>query len=184
MASQGPNGPSSATTSNANGGTLDWANPTNCEADDGSFATGGDGVSTGTTYYLKATNFGFTIPITATINGIVVEVKRYSGLLGASGTTDSSIVLLDKTGTPYAGSDNKADTVTNWPNTVAYASYGSSSDTWNAGAGLTPGNINSSGHGVAIAATITNGVNTANVDYIRVTVYYTVDEVLFSQTCL
>lgn len=35
-----------------------------------------------TTHYLKTTNFGFAIPGSATVNGIVVEVQRYATNLG------------------------------------------------------------------------------------------------------
>jgi hypothetical protein len=59
-------------------GTVAWTNPTNAGASDNSYATIGTsgrcGVFTG--HYLKATNFGFSIPVGATITGILVEIER------------------------------------------------------------------------------------------------------------
>lgn len=40
------------------------------------------------THYLKATNFGFTIPTGAIINGVVVEVERYNNALSSIGNID------------------------------------------------------------------------------------------------
>ncbi len=60
-------------------GTIDWAGLANIAADDGNYATatgtGGDGVSS-QSKYLKGTNLARALPAGATINGILVRVKR------------------------------------------------------------------------------------------------------------
>lgn len=55
-------------------GTLDWTNPSNITVEDDSRATNGG--SAGTTKYMKATGYGFAIPDTATIDGILAIVSR------------------------------------------------------------------------------------------------------------
>ena len=55
-------------------GTVAWTNPMNATTSDNVYAT--ISCPTGISHYLKATNFGFSIPTGATINGIVVEIER------------------------------------------------------------------------------------------------------------
>jgi hypothetical protein len=164
--SQGPNSPSAATTAAA-GGVFDWANPTNAEAADGSYATAGDGAGTGRTYRLLLTGFGFTLPANSAIDGVVVEIKKQAA---TANIQDNSVKLLDTTGTPY-GAD-RADTVTDWPAVAAYVSHGGSTDTWGGGGTLTAATVNNAGSGVMVLAQI-NSIGFANVDHVRMTVYYT-----------
>jgi hypothetical protein len=64
---------------------------------------------------------------------------------------------------------NLGQTATAWPTTDTYISYGSPSNLWSTS--WTPAQINSSGFGAAIGASVSNG--TAQVDHIRITVYVT-----------
>jgi len=60
-----------------------WAHTDINDSDFGVVIQSTDGdhlISEGYSYYLKATNFGFTIPSGATIDGIVVEVEAYNFL--------------------------------------------------------------------------------------------------------
>lgn len=114
-------------------------------------------------HYLKAQGFGFQIPPDAIILGIVVEIER-SASLGAS-IQDSSVKLV-KAG--VIGGTEKAS-VSNWPTSDAYATYGSSSDVW--GQAWTPVDINLSTFGIAIAVTALAGA-TVSIDHLRITVYY------------
>lgn len=66
-------------------GTRPWSNPGNAAASDDSdataLATGGDEV----TEYLKATNFGLSVPSTATILGVKVQIERASSAGATTG---------------------------------------------------------------------------------------------------
>lgn len=119
---------------------------------------------------LRATGFLFSIPSTSTINGILVEVEK-SALNAVSADVYDSIIRLTLGGAT-AGS-NKADTGTSWPDTDAYISYGGATDLW--GTTWTPTQISSSTFGVDVVAKIPVDeidVNTARVDHIRITIYY------------
>src|ERR1035438_2919605 len=60
-------------------GTFAWLNPGNAQYADGTYATCPLSESTNNSIsnYLKATGFGFMIPTSATICGIIVEIKRH-----------------------------------------------------------------------------------------------------------
>lgn len=172
MASAGPrSGGTFATENNpAASGTTDWSSPGNAAAEDGSYANITMGGSASGDF-LKATNFGFTIPTGATIDGIVLDVKKSNGATG--GAKDKTIKLV-KGGT-FQG-DDKADTATAWPSvgSFAYVSYGGASDKW----GLTWAytDINASDFGAGISAVRSGGTTPAEcarIDHIRITVYYT-----------
>jgi hypothetical protein len=147
-------------------GSFAWTNPGNASASDNVYAT----ISvpgTTTTNYLKATNFGFNIPVGATITGVVAEFERKNGAV-IQDAADSTIKLV-LGGTP---SGNNLSAGATWSNSDVYGSIGSSSNLW--GLSLTPADINSSNFGVAISAILDQGNNgtTASIDHIRMTVYY------------
>jgi len=176
----GPNNPSAATESAA--GCLscpgsDWTNFANVYANDMA------NVSTQMTAFpscfqtacfysrdLYATGFGFAIPATATIAGIVVEIKKNS----ATATTtmpirDSVVSLMTSPGT-LVGQNKRL--MTPWPSISTYSTYGNSTDLW--GTAWTPAEINNTGFGVALKAkNVSNTLQSAFVDHIRITVYYT-----------
>ena len=168
MASQGPLSPGTVV-DDATVGTVAWINPDNAKVSDDSKARAS--LSSTISHYLKATNFGFSIPTGATINGILVEVERL--MTGTQPNVKDSKVLIIKGG--VIGSTDKADTVNVWPLTDTYKSYGSSSELW--GETWTPADINDSGFGFVISATGFADVSSAkaDVDHIRITVYYTVE---------
>ena len=165
MTTAGPNG-SGTQASVSGGGTSAWGTPSAAATENG----------TGTEYdatadaseTLKLTNFGFSIPAGATINGITVRVKRKRMSSGAN--MHDALIKLYKAGT-LVGS-NKADTGTRWPTTFTFATYGSSSDLW--GTTWSYSDINNSGFGVGIEgsldiATSDNG----NVDFADISIDYT-----------
>ena len=126
--------------------------------------------------YIYASNFGFTIPGTATITGIVTEIYRQSGNVGSA--TDSTI-RLGKTNLG-AVSMNKAGP-NPWPLTAAYYSYGSAIDMW--ATTWTPTEINSSTFGLWFRVfNMSTNPTTPTVDHIRITVYYSTSTGIFSQT--
>lgn len=167
MASEGPRNPGTATSNNSYG-TASWSSPNNSFTSNNSTA----GVSvptTGATEYLHVSNFGFSIPSGATIDGIVVEVERdadYS--LGSNYVSDDRVRIVK--GGSIGSTDKSSGAL--WPSADAYATYGSSSDLW--GESWTDSDINSSTFGFVIAAKMFGGVPfAAYVDHIRITVYYT-----------
>ena len=168
MASEGPRNPGTMADDNAVG-TLTWANPNNAKTsnDVRAIATAS---GFATSHYLKATNFSFTIPADATIDGIFVEIERHAA--GASGATiDSAVKIVKSDGS--IGSENKAFGG-QWPfSPDQIRSYGSSSDLWSEA--WTASDINNSNFGVVLSAQITvyNIVWTAQVDHMKITVYYT-----------
>lgn len=175
MATQGPNIAGTGV-DDSSVGTTTWINPGNITADDGSFATRVQGTVSADgaiTHYLKGTNFGFSIPTGATINGVLVEWKKKATTAsGSSNRWVDKTVSLVKGGT--VSGDNKADTTTNWPTTIAYASYGGSSDLW--GITLTDTDVNDSTFGVVLSGNPTvpsDTSNTGSVDAVRITITYT-----------
>jgi len=170
-AASGPN--NAGTGSNVSGtGTIDWLNPGNISADDTNYATADlSGTNVVTSRYLEGTNYGFTIPAAATIDGIQVTIGRFESATGPGNDVRDTVVRLMKAGNITG--DNKADTGTDWSTgTSASATYGSSSDLW--GVSWTSADINASNFGVALAADSDNN-RLASVDYMQITVSYTVN---------
>jgi len=169
MTSDGPKSPGTMTTL-VDGKSHDWSNPNNAKISDNSHATSSINFLT-ESYFLKATNFGFSIPAGATIDGVVVEFEKNSD---SSNMRDAWVQLI--VGGSRVG-DNKG-TVTPWPGTDTYISYGGSSDTWNAS--LNQANVTASDFGVVITAINWEEFTTrnANIDHIRITVYYTPHPIL------
>jgi hypothetical protein len=167
-AASGPNYPGTPASGGGAGDT--WG------ASSGTLATalGADGgttasvtltASTNGAENLDMTNFGFSIPTTATITGISVEMNRWSS--SATGLRDETVRLLKGS----AVGNNKAS-ATDW-NTVqtTVVMYGSSSDVW--GTTWTPAEVNNSNFGVTLDVDRDNGGNiTATVDYVRITITY------------
>lgn len=167
-ASSGPLGPST-TIDDASVGTQVWSNPNNAQVSDAVYATVVTSkLGVQSTHALKATNFGFSIPAGATINGILVEIQRK----GDGGPIHDSTVQIVKSTGAY-GSTNKAS-ATNWPLSEAYASYGGGADLW--GETWATTDINNSNFGVGLQAiqTADPSADTGSVDYIRITVTYTI----------
>lgn len=163
MPSQGPLGPGTGA-DDATAGNKVWTNPGNITAEDGVFAACTSIILPVISHYLKATNFGFSIPAGATINGILVEWKTQN----SGGTfTDNSIKIVQ--GGTISGNENANGT--NWPRTLQYVGYGSSTDLW--GLSWASSDINSSGFGAVASVNVPGSTSTLQVDYVRITVYYT-----------
>lgn len=166
MASQGPNNCSTGA-DDASVGTQAWSSPTNIQgASDSSYAQISNGVTNLTSHYLKATNFGFSVPGGATIDGIVVEWRGVA-FFGAPYDAQDSGVRIVKGGT--IGSTDLSSG-TNWPYSYAYRTYGSSSNLW--GETWTDSDVNGSNFGAAISLFGANGL-IFNMEHVRITVYYT-----------
>lgn len=150
-------------------GTAVWSNPENAEADDSSNATAGvSAVSDTTTQYLKATGFGFDIPVDANISKVRVFFGRHT--TGVGTVTDSAVRLV------------VGDVIGNEDGTV-----GTGSDTWSVndpsqvddyqfdGDSLTASEVNAADFGVALSALLAPTLVTnltALVDYVQIQVVY------------
>lgn len=166
LASSTSSGPNFAAAASTSGFPL-WANPLNARFDDGAFASidcpaltvGGS---------LQLTNYGFNVPSTATITGVLVEAKMNQGTPGTG--TVTGLLRLVKGGSASGSTHN----VGALPTTLGYVASGSSADLW--GNTFTYNDINASGFGVHLVVEETGGLNdrTAYVDAIRITVYYTI----------
>lgn len=162
MASQGPLGPSSGTEADNPSGTTSWSNPGNITNSDDTYAT--VALTSTISEYLEGSNFGFSIPAGATIDGIVVEWE----VSKTSGSAFVNNIRIVKGGT--VGSTDRNDSAS-IPSTDAFLSYGSSSDLW--GETWTYMDINNSGFGAVFACFNVIGTANVRVDYVRITVYYT-----------
>lgn len=147
-------------------GTQAWVNPSNAASSDNIYTTnfifpGGD------SNYLKATNFGFSIPSNATINDIQASVERKSTL--PVDVFDSKVRIVK--GGIIGLTDKSSGTP--WPITDTIITYGSASDLW--GQTWTPSDINASNFGFAISVRDQNAdiESAISVDQITITVTYT-----------
>lgn len=147
---------------------VDWTDPGNAMADDGSYATAVI-PRKGYTCVLRLIDFDFSIPAGVTIDGVKVEVRRCANV---GNNLRDGLVQLTKDGTNGVGS-NKAVSGINWPSSPANQEYGGGTDLWETS--WTAAEINSAAFGVLFSAYNNHGAHsrTAYVDYIRVTVYYT-----------
>ncbi len=166
----GPNSPGTMADDGAIG-TKAWSNVDNAKTSNDSYAATAAMTAWDISHYLKATNFGFSIPSGATIDGILVEIERKKSGTDNLGDYEVKIVLADGS----LGTENKA-IATNWVTSEAYYSYGDSSDLWSES--WSAANINDADFGVVLSVkdeqTIPSGNDaTPQVDHIRITVDYT-----------
>lgn len=151
--SQGPN---YANTASAVG----WTNPNDATGTPDS--TCASSTTAGDT--LDLTNFGFTIPAAAVIDGITVEVK----FAGTTAGDDGVQVGLLKGGSPVGNTQNiLAISGQTDCSTSAFRTVGSSTDLW--GTTWTAADINSANFGVQLSKL---GTGTSYVDSVRITVEY------------
>lgn len=173
MASSGPNNP--GTGANVSGvGSAVWLSPSFITSSDNVRSEANSGISgIVVSQWLQATNFGFTIPTGATIDGIEVNIERNASYNSVQRYTRDNIVKLIIGGS-VVGTSN-ADTVTKWPNGGdAVKTYGGSTDLW--GNSIAYTDVNASNFGVALSVE-TRGLKPAGcisaVDNMTITVYYT-----------
>ncbi|WP_421895902.1 T9SS type A sorting domain-containing protein [Marinoscillum sp.] len=160
---QGPNGPGTSTTSGST--SYNWSNPSNATFDNTSAATASIVGAGNMTNTLRLTNFGFSIPGGATINGILVEIR----MQGPNGKTQDQTIQLRKS-TGSVGT-NKARRNSAWPKkNPRFIRFGGSSDLW--GTTWTSTELNNTAFGIDIVAKSRNGTASPRVEYVRVTVTY------------
>jgi len=164
---EGPNNPGTSGT-NTSVGTITWSTTGNIFASDNSRSAATMNSNGDVTYYLTATNFGFSVPAGYYIDGIIVEIEK--SINGSGGAIKDNSVKIIKGGIIVGTEQSRTG---NWTATDTYQTYGSATDLW--GMTWTDADINASNFGVAISSMRTGGGanNQARIDHIRITVYYT-----------
>jgi len=159
--SEGPNSPSAW--ENETGSDVEWQNLQGIQTpDDASFAYTSMGSGQGYSKWLRGSDYGFSIPAEATIDGIEVILYCFTDF---SEGTDVRVQLV-KNGAGIG--EIKYPTIPNDTEPVELI-LGDESDMW--GAAWTPADINAADFGIRIR---TEGDNRTNyVDWIGITVYYT-----------
>src|SRR5207245_2880846 len=166
MPSQGPFAP--GTIVNVSRGSTPWTTVTNAGIDDGTSFAVDNTPGNGDTDYIQATNFGFSLPVSAQLTGVLFTYK------GKSSTSDGSlteeIVQLIKGGTVQGA--NKASN--SLSGALVQFSFGSNSDLWTLS--LIPSDVNASNFGIAYVVQNTNVslARIASVDAFRITIYYSI----------
>lgn len=171
MTDAGPN--NAGTGTDIGGGTYSWTNPGNITADDNSDATAVISGNTVLTNSLVASNFGFSIPSDATVNGVQFGVRAwYSHDSGTAGAIVIRTAQLRKAGADAGTAKTNAGST--WSTSEAeIGPIGSSSDLW--GTTVTPSDANNSGFGLRMQCWWSFGLgqNTAHIDLVTCTVTYT-----------
>lgn len=143
----------------SNGGGHVWINPAQGSNGCNDSGAGADFSSSGTTEYLKATNYAFVgIPNDAVINGIglTVEKRGFNGV-----TTDVEVRLVKANGS--LSSANRASG-SPWSTTGSdgVSNYGGASDAW--GESWVGADINDTDFGAVISATYSGTTSAPGVD--------------------
>ncbi len=158
--------PASDLTDDAGAFTVPWTNPQNAGVSDDVYATA---ITTNfqITHRLKALNFGFSIPATATITGVKIEIE---GKVSAAGFHTIEFAIY-KNGAVYTTSELFGDPL---GTSDAYVSRGGPGNAFS-NVVLTPADVNASnfGAGISIESGGGTGTRTFSIDHIRMTIYYT-----------
>lgn len=155
-------------------GSLDFNNENNAKVSDASRATATATLAllSGSTNYLKATGFGFTVPSYGIICGIEVEIQKSATGISVLAWIHDNQVRLVKGGSYTSANLAKGG---DWTGpTDNYYTYGSSTEFWGATT-LTPADVNASDFGVAISSSFTGVLGvfpSTRINHIRMTVYY------------
>ena len=143
-----------------------WDNPTNAETQNDTYAYE-DISKTTYTDWLRATNFGFSIP-SGTVDGIEVGIDWYAE---DTNVDEDSIRLVS--GAVVAGDDKSVGANLPTSDTDSYSEYGGAADGWNAG--LTYEDINDSTFGVqfSVANDHAGQARQCRIDHVQIKITYT-----------
>ncbi len=146
-------------------GGIAWQSPKNALTVDGTFAHADVDLDQ-QTELLRVTGYGFNLPSTVTIKGVVVELKRR----GLNEVVDGNIELwLDG-----VASARPKFVASGWPVAIGTHHYGQEVDTW--GDALTPAMVGKPGFGTEIWARRREDAGTgpapADVESLIITVWY------------
>ncbi|MGB4850256.1 MAG: hypothetical protein WBP41_20190 [Saprospiraceae bacterium] len=125
--------------------------------------------------YLYAHHFNFSIPADATIDTILVDIKRTAYKADA---ISDSIVQLEKDGIMIGHNLRSSDY---WPVSPTYESYGHHDPLW--GAAWLPSDLNDTTMGITLKiVNRTSDNEKADVDHIQMTVYFSTSTGIYSVT--
>lgn len=146
-------------------GGIAWQSPQKALTADGAYAHADVDVNQ-QTELLRVTGYGFDLPPTVTIKGVVVELKRK----GANEIVDGNIELwLDG-----VASARPKIFASGWPSVIGTHHYGQEVDTW--GDELTPARVGKPGFGAEIWARRREDAGTgpapADIESLIITVWY------------
>lgn len=162
-------------------GAIVWTNPNNIvTADNSTFATASLPNGTSITHYLKATNFGFSIPNGATILGVQVFITR-KGSSSTNAVKDNQVRIIKSDGS-IGTTEGFTPPASNWSTTNTQVSYGGATSLW--GENLSYTDINNSNFGVALSVIGNGGSSSriASVDNVQIKVTYIKDFYVVSVT--
>jgi hypothetical protein len=148
----------------AGGGDESWSGESNITADDGSNATCSISARGDSSNRLRATNFGFSIPIGATIDGIEARVQ----VSVTSGSADIATIRLVQGGLQKGLNRASFEGITGSP--VNY-DYGGPSDLW--GVSWSDSDVNLSTFGFDFQAEAVGTTINLFVDAMWIKVHYT-----------
>jgi hypothetical protein len=151
------------------GSNQSWTNIGNAGSSDDAYASFSDLAASGDyTDYLQATGFGFSLPSSAVIKGIAVEIERSDP---NSKTADYALRIVK--GGVISSYDHTPRSLSSYSTSDSYQSFGDATDLW--GESWTVADINSANFGFAIAAkrSSAGGTTGGQIDHIRITVFYT-----------
>jgi hypothetical protein len=151
---------------NIAGALADWTNPANAVSSNNAYATQILAAATRGDYHC-ARSFGFAIPTGATIDGISVLIEA-----SLTGTTAElvDVFLTKNAGAATVGNDAIAGSQALTATDTNY-SYGGPTDVW--GTTWTAAEINSNNFGVMTQAAGAASGGTARIDFVSVTIDYT-----------
>ena len=173
----GPRNPGSSVSIPYAGSSFDFDDPNYALSSDNN-RTNASAIASlfiGETENLQVTNFGFSIPSTAIICGIQVDVEKVAQDIGfnlflvESYVRDLSVKII-KNGTVI---DSNAAKAAHWSETEGYSTYGGSTNLW--GTTWMASDINASNFGLTFSADIHGLIGLIPkvlIDHIRITVYY------------
>ncbi len=119
--------------------------------------------------------FGFTVPLTATITGVQLDILQRVNSPG--GGIHDSVLTLAING--LAIGNNKATSL-NWFDTPQTQIYGGPTDTW--GNTLSVNDVNNSGFGILYEITNTSYDQAASVDFMSMTIHYQLGTSMYAQS--
>lgn len=162
----GPLNGSQFSTRAITGSSSNWNNAGNMGNLDDNYASFSDLPNTAGAFtdYITITGFGVSIPQSAIVTGILVEIERSDP---NQQTSDYSVRIIRK---GVIGATEKSTGLA-YPATDGFQSYGGAGDLW--GETWSYKEIGSSSFGVAIAAqrSATGGISAGQIDNVRVTVF-------------
>lgn len=164
-------------------GTVGWTNPNNIFTSNSAYAVSASISSLSTTGSIYALGSGFSIPSSATIDGVAVIARGKNALSGNGFRIRPTLndIFLRSAGADLSPNSPAGITTVTWTGTTDTTNtLGGATSLWSST--ITPSIVNDASFGVRIRFQNLNGTAQAfSLDYVAITVYYTVAGVTSSQ---